>query len=380
MIIMKHVELIAGIVFIIVVIAAFSFLVLSKPAGITVRNITVGFIGPLSGDAANFGETEKNAIEIALGEINSKGGINGKTLKVIYEDGKCNGKDASIAAQKLVDVDKVKVILGGFCSGETLAIAPITEKNKVILFSRGSSNPAISDAGEYVFRTAPSDTETGKFAAENIIKKYKNVAVLTENTDYAQGVRKIFREKFSALGGMIVADEVYNQGDRDVRAQITKIKDSNLEAIFFVPQSGTTQGLVIKQIRELGINKQIYTVVSARDALEIAGNAMEGTIIVDFPTIKTQSGRAFLERYKQIYNSDPANDLTAALNYDSAFIVSNALKKCGENTDCVKDFLYNMDWYDGTAARYKFDNKGDPIGVEFALRIVQNGTFVAYNE
>ncbi len=372
----RHTHLVAGIIFIIVILTAFAFLVLNKqPQEGTIR---IGFIGPLSGDAAAFGETERNAVELAISEINSAGGINGKNIKVIYEDGKCNGKDASIVAQKLVEIDKVKIILGGACSGETLAIAPITEPNRVILFSAFSSNPAISDAGEYVFRNSPSDTDTGRFLAENIIKNYKKAAVLTENTDYAQGVRKVFKENFLKLGGTIVADEIFNQGDRDFRTQITKIKDSNPDVIFFVPQSGTTQGLVIKQMRELAVNSQIYTVIAAKDALEIAGNAIEGTIFVDAPTLSTTSGKALLDNYKKIYGSDPVNDYDAGARYDSVFITANALRQCSDDTDCIKNFLYNMDWYTGTIGRYKFDNKGDVVGIEFALVIAQNGTFVSY--
>lgn len=366
----------AGIVIIVILLAAGVFYVSQSQQ--PQETIKIGFIGPLSGDAASFGQTERNAVDMALAEINSAGGINGRKIEVIYEDGKCSGKESSTAAQKLVDVDKVKIILGGTCSGETLAIAPITEKNKVVLFSAMSSNPAITDAGDYIFRTSPSDTETGRFSADKMIKKYRKAAILSENTDYAQGVRKIFKEKFAEMGGTLVADEVFNQGERDFRSQILKIKDASPDAILFVPQSGTTQGLGIKQMRELGMDKQVYTIVATADAVDIAGSAMEGTIIVDVPQLPDK-GKTVIDRYREMYRQDPANEWEAGARYDSVFIIANALRKCGEDTECVKDFLYRMDWYTGSIGRYKFDSNGDVLGIVYALKVVKGGKFEIIN-
>ncbi|MBI4171011.1 MAG: ABC transporter substrate-binding protein, partial [Candidatus Aenigmarchaeota archaeon] len=89
--------------------------------------------------------------------------------------------------------------------------------------------------------------------------------------------------------------------------------------------------------------------------------------------------RSFIDQYKKTYNSDPVNDWFAGSSYDSVFIISNALRKCGGDTECVKNFLYNMDWYEGTIGRYKFDSKGDVIGIVFALKIVRNGAFALYD-
>ena len=101
----------------------------------------IGFIGPLTGDAAVYGELLRNVIQLAVNEINAAGGIGGRQIEMIYEDGKCNGKDGANAMQKLVNVDQVKIVIGGFCSSESLAAAPIAMNNKVLLFSPGSSSP-----------------------------------------------------------------------------------------------------------------------------------------------------------------------------------------------------------------------------------------------
>ena len=105
---------------------------------------------------------------------------------------------------------------------------------------------------------------------------------MIENIDYPQGLRKVFKENFA---GTITADEIFNQGEKDFRIQITKIKNSGMEAVFFVPQSGTTMGLAIKQMRELGIENKIYTVVAASDAVSIAGDAIRNTVFIDTPEL-----------------------------------------------------------------------------------------------
>src|SRR3989344_8219254 len=111
------------------------------------NEVLIGFIGPLSGDASIIGEVEKNAAEIAVEEINQNNGIDGKKIRMIYEDGKCNGKDASIAANKLITIDKLKILFV-ICSAENLAVAPLAEKNKVIQFAAWASHPDITNAGE----------------------------------------------------------------------------------------------------------------------------------------------------------------------------------------------------------------------------------------
>jgi len=166
-----------------------SAITVSRPAGRPASGepIKIGYIGPLTGGAAAYGETEKNVIELALKEINDGGELIRK-LEVIYEDGKCDGKDAATAAQKLINIDKVKIILGGGCSAETLGAAPLAEASKVILFSAFSSNPFIGQSGDYVFRNCPSDSDFGKADADFIASQgIKRAATITENTDYSQG-------------------------------------------------------------------------------------------------------------------------------------------------------------------------------------------------
>ena len=164
--------------------------------------VKIGFIGPLTGDADSYGKPISNSVRIAVDVVNQSGGINGKPLEVVYEDGKCNGEDALRAVEKLVYTDKVQVIIGAVCSGETLAILPVTEKEKVIVMSPASSSPDLSGAGKYFFRTTPSDLKGGEKLARLITKTYKHkrVAIISEKTDYAQGLARVFKQNLEQLG------------------------------------------------------------------------------------------------------------------------------------------------------------------------------------
>ena len=145
----------------------------------------VGVMLPLTGDGAAYGLPIQKSIKIALDEVNAKGGVNGRMLEPVYEDSKCNPKDGNAAAQKLVNVDKVKVIIGGVCSGETMGAAPITEANKVILISPSATSPDITKVGDFVFRVAPSDAYAGTVAAQYAYNELsaRKAAIIAENTN-----------------------------------------------------------------------------------------------------------------------------------------------------------------------------------------------------
>ncbi|MBL8031327.1 MAG: ABC transporter substrate-binding protein, partial [Candidatus Doudnabacteria bacterium] len=153
--------------------------------------IKVGVILPLTGDAAAYGEPMRNALTLAADDVNKNGGVGGKDIVLIYEDGKCSGKDAASAASKLVSIDKVQVIIGGFCSSESLAALPVVETAKVALFSGGSSSPDLTGKSRFFFRDYPSDASQGKVLAELAWKRgLKKVAFIQEQLDYPWGLYK----------------------------------------------------------------------------------------------------------------------------------------------------------------------------------------------
>ncbi|MBI1745171.1 MAG: ABC transporter substrate-binding protein [Acidobacteria bacterium] len=223
--------------------------------------LRVGCITPLTGDGASYGTATKRGLDLATEKINSMGGINGKRLEILYEDDRMSAITATNAIQKLITVDKVPVIIGAFGSSVTLAIAPIAEKNKVVLFSASSTADAIKDAGDYVFRNVPPNKAQGKTAAEFCLNqlKAKSAAILQMNNDYGVSLSDAFKATFVGGGGKILAIESYNPGSSDFRAQITKVRGQHPDIMFF-PGHYEPSGLILKQAKELGLTSTFIKV------------------------------------------------------------------------------------------------------------------------
>lgn len=373
-----------AIVIIIIILSVAIFLI--KPS--SGAAIKIGFIGPLSGGAASYGEAERNAVDLAVKEINDAGGIQGKKLEVVYEDGKCDGMEAVNAAQKLVNVDRVGIILGGLCSAETLGIAPVAESNNVILFSAFSSSPDITNAGDFVFRMVVSDTDPALIGKILPYMANKKIALITENTDYSIGIRKALVKNAERYNITISADELYAPGEKDFRTYITKAKASGPDAVFINP--GTSEeaaGLMAKQSRELGFNASIYGnfIIGTPKSLEVAGEVLEGAIFYDAPLLDESNPKAneFMQKYRSLYG-EPASFWEAGARYDSVYILKNALDACREDTACIRDFFYSMDWYSGVVGKMKFDANGDAVGVEGSAKTIKDGkpmiiTYLLFN-
>ncbi|MCX6715800.1 MAG: ABC transporter substrate-binding protein [Candidatus Taylorbacteria bacterium] len=363
---------IVGIVVVVVIILVISGTTKSTKTG----PITIGFIGPLSGDGASFGETEKNAVIMAVEEINLSDKFKNQPISVIYEDGKCTGKDATLAIQKLINIDKVKVILGGVCSAETLAVAPIAEKNKVLLFSAFSSNPAISNSGDYIFRNSPSDSDVAKLDAQTILdKNYKKVAIVSENSDYSQGVRNIMKGIIASSSASIVLDETFTGGTTDFRSYVAKVKQSGADVVYINPaSSGKTGALFVKQLREAGVKIAVHGNFSlgTPDAYATGKGYLDGIIISDSTKISSRL-QILLDTYKQRFGNKAANDFEFGASYDRTHIIADAISAVGYDPDKIKQYLYDMPEYDGVIGKYRFNSNGDVTGGPFFTNYVISG-------
>ena len=238
--------------------------------------IRVGVMESLTGPGETYGTVSVQAKQMAVDEINAAGGINGRMLELIVEDSKCAAQDAITAYNKLTDVDGVKIILGTSCSGAMLGAAPLAEADGVILFSGLATNPDIAHAGDYIFRTSMSDLQVGIDTANLIVADgHRNLATITETTDYAEGVRRVTAEHFQELGGTIVAEERYASDVTDFRTQLTKLLNADPDAIHIASQSEFAGGTIVKQVRELGYEGPLYSeiVPVGATALEVAGDA-----------------------------------------------------------------------------------------------------------
>ncbi len=376
----KATKIILGIIVIILIIWGISSA--TKKGGTPAANepIKIGFIGPLTGDVAIYGENEKHAIEMAMDKLRMSDDFKNKQIDFIYEDGKCTGKDASTAAQKLINVDHVKFIMGGICSAETLGAAPIAEKAGVILMSAFSSAPAISQSGDYVFRISPSDTDAAKFDSTVLAGKYKKVAIISENTDYCQGLRAELTKRLAEKGVTVVSDEVYSSSVKDFRTIITKVKESNPEAVYYNPgTSPSIAALLLNQARELGLTAPAYFnfFMGNEETIKVAGKNAEGVIFSD-GTGLTQSGKPLLDEYKKRYSISPANEFEFGAAYDRTIILLTAINSVGADPKKVKDYLYQMPDYDGVIGKYHFDQNGDITLIGYTSYIIKDGKKVPY--
>lgn len=303
------------------------------------KEILIGEYGSLTGGVATFGISTKNGSELAFEDINKKGGILGQKIKLLVEDDQSKPEEAGTVVNKLIHQDHVVAMLGHVVSSHSLAAAPICQAEKIPMISPSSTNPRVTQVGNYIFRVCFLDTFQGavmaKFAYETL--KVRKIAILVDvRSDYSVGLQTFFGQAFKKLGGTIVTEQSYSQGDSDFRAQLTAIKGSNPDAIY-VPGYYTEVGTIVHQARELGITA-IFLGSDGWDSpklWEIGGTALNGSYFsnhyaTDDPSPVVQK---FINDYKAKYGQMP--DALAALGYDAARIMADAMTRAG-STDGAK--------------------------------------------
>jgi branched-chain amino acid transport system substrate-binding protein len=343
------------------------------------EEILVGEFSSLTGGTATFGQSTHNGITLAFDEINAAGGVLGKKLKVLVEDDQSKPEEAATAVQKLISQNRVVAVLGEVASSRTLAAAPIAQSNKVPLISPSSTNPKVTEVGDYIFRVCFIDPFQGavmaKFAANTL--KLKKVAILYDvRNDYSVGLTKFFTETFKGLGGEIVGEQVFSEGDSDFRAQLTQLKSLKPEAIY-VPGYYTEAGTISRQARELGITVPLMggDGWDSPKLTEIGGKAIEGSYLsnhysVDDPSPAIQK---FVGDYKSRFGATP--DALAALGYDAAKVLADAFKRAG-TTDGpkVRDAIAATKGFVGVTGSITIDERRNAVKPAVVLKVV-NGKF-----
>jgi len=372
----KTTKIIIGVI-IIIIIGGIWYGVSRKPAAL--EEIKIGITTALTGDVAVYGLGMEKGFELALEKINNAGGINGKKIKLIYEDHKCDAKEAGTAINKLINVDKVSIVIDALCSSCLLAESPIAEKTKTVLLGASATNYKIADAGDYIFRIIASDAYQGKEVAKLANKRgYKNVAILNINNDYGVSLKEVFAEEFEKLGGKIVIIESYGQDATDARTQLIKIKGKNPDAIFMPAHGPNIMALILKQTKELDVNVQFFSTEGFKDesVLEAAGGAAEGVIL----TSPTQNLDEHYQSFKATFMAKYSGEeipIYADYAYDAVKIVALAIKNAGSvKSDAIKNELYKIKGYRGATGEITFDEKGEVIGKEYSVFVVKNGQFV----
>ena len=341
------------------------------------QTIKIGVIGPFTGDASAYGEPLRNVVALAIEEVNAAGGVSGALLEAIYEDGKCNGKDAANAMQKLANVDKVEVVLGGFCSGESLASVPIAEAAKVALFSPGSSSPDLTGISPFFFRNYPSDATQGKVlanAARNM-KGWKKVAVIQEQSDYALGNFKSFSENFSKLGGTTVREE-FPSNTTDFRSILVKLRSQSPDALFINPQTPATGERILKQLSDLNWRPAlILNDAFSGDPKTLENNKviLEGALTAEFGTdvSNTKFARLLIE-YKDKYAAEMPYQSYGQTEYDAVFMIVDAIKTVGYDGEKIAAWSRTVKDWEGASGKVTIEPSGDRTSGH-VLKVIRNG-------
>ncbi|HLD07904.1 MAG TPA: ABC transporter substrate-binding protein [Candidatus Peribacterales bacterium] len=337
--------------------------------------LKVGFIGPLTGDAAPYGVDMLNGTKMAVEEINTAGGVNGRMIELVVEDGRCTGADSASAAQKLVNVDKVIAIIGGGCSGETLAAAPIAEAASVVMISPLSSSPDVTMAGDFIFRDYPSDALKTKAMASLLREEeFTKLAMISENTDFAQAFRESLKQDLGV--DMVVFDEVVDPGTKDFRTLITRLKDLEFDIFFPNGQSDAAIAAMMQQLREQGLLQQAisHDVADSITLGTLAPEAVEGMYIVNVPT--AGEGGEFQKTFDQKFGGAQATIAFAAHSYDATKVLAKAIGTVGTAGTAIRDYLYSMPAFSGVVGNFTFDRNGDVVGIPYGLKAFKEGAIV----
>ncbi|MBI4854227.1 MAG: ABC transporter substrate-binding protein [Acidobacteria bacterium] len=318
----------------------------------TSDKIKIGVYYPLTGDIATFGQFGKKGVEMAVAEVNAQGGLLGRQIEAIYEDTRGQQQDSTIAVQKLIDKDKVVAVLGESASTNSLAGGAVCQEKKIPMITPSSTNPTVTQIGDYIFRICFLDDFQGEVMARFAVNtlKAKRVAVLYDNgSDYSIGLDEFFSATLKKLGGEIVAKEAYQKADVDFSAQLTKIKGSKPDAIY-VPGYYTQVGQIAQQTRKLGMTIPILGADGwdSPSLIEIGKEALNGCYFSNHYNVEDPDPRVskFVGEFKTKYNSTP--DTTAGLAYDATYILFAAIKKANSTeSKAIRDAISETKNYPG---------------------------------
>lgn len=294
-------------------------------------NIKIGGIYPLSGSVAVYGVEARNGVQLAVEEINAAGGVNGRKLELIAEDDEGNPEKTVNAYKKLTTKNHAKIIIGSLTSGCTQAFTSLAQAQKVLVVAPAATAPAVTSAGNFIFRTCYTDPFQGtvgaKFAAETLAAKKAAVLYDTGN-DYSVGLYENFKKGFEAAGGSVVAAESYNTGDKDFNAQLTKIKNATPD-IVYLPDYYSTVALIAKQLRAQGIMAPIVGADGWGGIVDNAGDEVLNGFYSDHYAPDSPDPKVidFVAKYKAKFNATPTS--FAALGYDAMYVIKDAIIAAG---------------------------------------------------
>ena len=310
------------------------------------KEIKIGLLNEMTGGNATIGTAASNGAQLAIKEINAKGGVLGKQIKAVVADNKSEPAESANAMTKLLTQDKVVAVTGTFSSSNAIAAASVAESAKKPYLIAGATNPKVTvdektkNVKQFIYRVCFIDPFQGTVAANFASKDLKctKAAMFVDNSsDYSKGLADFFQASFTAAGGAIVSNEAYLQKDADFKATLTKIKATNPD-ILFVPGYYEEVGKIVKQARELGMTMPIIGADGwdSPKLAEIAGApALNNTYFTNHYSVDdpSEAGKAFIANYTKEFGQKP--EALAVLGYDAVYVLADAITRAN-SVDPVK--------------------------------------------
>ncbi len=338
----------------------------TKPAPQVTRVVKVGVLEPLTGDNITVGNDRKRAIDLARKDLN----LQNVDIQLVYKDSNCDAATAVPAFKNLVSQDKVVAVIGDDCSTSTLEVAKIAETDHVVVISPAATSPSLSSAGDYIFRTVPSDSQQGQFAAALLYKHgYRKLAVLHEDGAYGEGLAGSLNQNFAAAGGRVADTQVFKQASVDVATQVQHIKATNPDVIYIISGDLNSDTAIMLELKKQGLKAALFGSEAMVNTTFIkdAGDAAEGLTL----TSLTDGTKSFKEKYRAEYNTDAGDYI--AQTYDAYTALALTIKNGASTGDQIKAALYSLS-FDGASQPIKFDHNGDVPGTYIPV-VVQHGQF-----
>ncbi len=349
--------------------------VFSAPA-VAQEEIRIGLIEPLTGSVAYNGNSVVEGAKLAIAEVNAAGGILGKQVKLMIEDGQCQPATSVNAVEKLVQKDKAVLLVGAFCSSATAAIMPVAQKYKIPLITAVSSKADLTEQGNrYFFRAAETDALMARAFAKILAQGLKlgSVAYIGVNDDWGRGGVDEFNRDLSELGVKKAMVEYFDHGTTDFFTLLAKLRAAKPDGVFVAAE--TQDGsILVKQIREMGLSTKVFGVGSwaTADFIKLAGDAAEG-IYAAVPyasSMDAPRNKAFVGKYEAAYKVKPGK--YGAAGYNALHIAAAAIARAGSvDPEAIREALHQTH-YEAPNGVYQFDAKGQAYGFEAVLVRIDN--------
>ena len=340
------------------------------------NEMKVGFIGPMTGDYANYGVYISDGAKLAIDEFNAAGGISGNPVELIIEDSEGSTDKGLSAIEKLSGSDHICALIGPVFSGVCNAVGPRCQDEGILMVTPSGTEKSITSIGDYVFRTIPSDGLQSDVAGTYFYDElgYTNLGCLYAKNDYSQGLYEGTKKVFEAKGGKMDVVETCQVGDKDFKTQLTKLKGSDVQAIY-IPDYTAEMAQILEQASQLGITVPFLSSdgFSNPEIYKLAPKFTDGVIYVGPPQVEASTKYSdFITNFKAAYGREPSS--FAIASYDAASLLMKVLQQVYTETGkldrtAIRDAFASYEGFEGVTGTIAFDEKGDLIAAQGLYKV-----------